>query len=85
MDKFVHVPSEEVCVAVESENAQRGGVGKSAVTVEIDPVYALPSRIQQQLSNFAGVVEKAGQFAPYWRAILTTQTEKPAVDISPEL
>ncbi len=85
MDKFVHVPSEKVCVSVEPENAERRGVGEGAVTVEIDPIDALPGRIQQQLSNFAGVIEKAGQFAPYWRAILTTQTEKPAVDISPEL
>jgi hypothetical protein len=56
MDEFVHVSSEEVGVAVEPEDAQGGGVGKSAVAIEINPVDPLPSRIQQQLSNFARII-----------------------------
>ena len=57
MDQFMHVPPEQVCVAVEPENAQGRGVGKRAVAVEIDAVDALPSRIQQQSDAFFPLAE----------------------------
>ena len=82
MDKFMHVPPEKVCVAVEPENAQGRGVGKGAVTVEIDPVYALSSRIQQKLSNLTRVIEETGHSGPLLAGKSIFAGRKPAIMMS---
>ena len=49
--QLVHVPTQELCIVLEAEQPQAGGVRERAAAVQIDAIDPLTRRLQQQPSQ----------------------------------
>jgi hypothetical protein len=55
--QFVHVPTQQVGIGLEAEQAHTRRVGEGAFSIQIDAVDPLSRRIQKQLLDTAGSVQ----------------------------